>query len=78
MEQCGTVRIRYMGYLAELKGVEEELEICGEKPIQELVNIEGEDIEEFVILVNGRAARATSRVKPGDRIVILPHISGGC
>ena len=78
MGECGRVKLRFMGYLADLYGSrEDEVEVCGERSIAELVRLPDVDLEDLVILVNGRGARPQARVKPGDTVVILPHISGG-
>ena len=76
--ECGRVAIRYMGWLAEYAGTrEEEREICGEARVRDVIRVPPEDLEDLVILVNGRGARPDAPVRPGDRIVVLPHISGG-
>ena len=78
MSRCGKIKLRFMGYLADLYGSKEtEVEVCGEQSINELVRLPDIDLEDLVILVNGRGARPQARVKPGDTVVILPHISGG-
>jgi len=76
--ECGKVRIVYMGYLSELAGGREvELEVCGEARVKDLVKLPGLSLDDLVVLVNGRSARADSPVKPGDKITVMPHISGG-
>ena len=78
MPECGTVKLVYMGYLAETAGGrEQEVEICGEARISEIARLPRDELEELVILVNGHAAKPDTTVKPGDKITILPHISGG-
>jgi len=78
MGTCGTVKLVYMGYLAEAAGGRErEVEVCGEARISEIARLPREELEDMVILVNGRTARPETQVRPGDKVTILPHISGG-
>ncbi len=75
----GKVRIRYYGYLAgEIDG-EVEVEIPDEgAAIRDIVNLpSGVDINELVLLVNGKPAKPDTRVKPGDSIAVMPNIGGG-
>ena len=75
----GKVRIRYYGYLAgEIDG-EVEVEIPDEgAAIRDIVKLpSGVDINELVLLVNGKPAKPDTRVKPGDSIAVMPHIGGG-
>ncbi|MCE4624607.1 MAG: MoaD/ThiS family protein [Desulfurococcales archaeon] len=78
MEECGKVKLKLLGYLAEVMGGrEKEVEICGERRVADLINAPDIDLEELVILINGRGARPEAKVKPEDTVTILPHISGG-
>ena len=75
---CGVVEVKYFGYLAEIAGRErEEIRVCGEKRIRDLIRLEDVDLDDLVILVNGVGKRPDAIVKPGDKITLLPHISGG-
>ncbi len=76
--ECGIIEIKYFGYLAEIAGRDsEKIRVCGEKRIRDLIRLEGIDLNDLVILVNGVGKRPGATVKPGDKITILPHISGG-
>ena len=78
MSGCGEVRIVYMGYLAELAGGREKLvRVCGEARVRDIVGLEGVELEDLVILINGRSAKPDSTVRPGDKLTVMPHISGG-
>jgi molybdopterin converting factor small subunit len=78
MRECGKITIVYMGYLAQLAGGREHiLETCGTLRVKDVVKIEDLDLEDLIILVNGIAAKPDSTLKPGDKVVVLPHISGG-
>ena len=72
------VKIKYIGYLAELAGKREE-EIKLDKPtkIRELIDLQRVKLEELIILVNGLPGSLDSVVSGEDEISVLPVISGG-
>jgi len=71
------VKVKYIGYLAELVGIREE-EIKVEKPVRvrEILRIKS-DLEELIILVNGLPGSLNSLVDRDDVVSVLPVISGG-
>lgn len=74
----GKVKVKYLGYLADLYGREVEVEVDGAKTLREIVKVpEDLDPEELIYLVNGRPAKLDDKVKPGDVVSVMPHISGG-
>ena len=74
----GTVRVRYFGYLAEKLGRERVVEVEGEARILDVVELPpGTDPGNLVYLINGLPAKPDSKVKPGDVVSVLPHVSGG-
>ncbi len=76
---CGIVKLKLLGYLGEELGREHEIEVCGERSIEDLIDVRrlGMELEDLVILVNGKGASPKEKVSPGDTVTILPHISGG-
>lgn len=74
----GTVRIKYFGYLAEKLGREREVEVEEEARILDIIELPaGTNPDNLVYLINGLPAKPDSKVKPGDVISVLPHVSGG-
>ncbi|MCE4599398.1 MAG: MoaD/ThiS family protein [Desulfurococcales archaeon] len=75
----GTIIVRYFGILADLAGDREiEVEVEGEVKIRDIIRLPADiSIEDLVILVNGASAKPDDTVKPGDRVAVMPHISGG-
>ncbi len=73
------VTIRYFGVLADMIGKREvEVRVEGRVKIRDIVRLPDDaNIDDLVILVNGVAAKPDDTVKPGDRIAVMPHISGG-
>ncbi len=78
-EQCGRVTVKFLGYLSEVIGSRIEKEVCGEVELRNLIDEEriGTSLNDLVILVNGVAKGPETRVKPGDTVTVMPHISGG-
>ena len=73
------VRVRYFGYLADYAGGR-ELVINVERGarIKDVITLPPDmNLDDVVILRNGRPARAEDIVEDGDVISVLPHISGG-
>ena len=74
----GVVKVRYLGYLADMVGREVEVEVDGPRRVRDVVRIPEElEPDELIYLVNGRPARLDDEVKPGDTVTVMPHISGG-
>jgi len=79
MVMCvNSVRVRYLGFLAGLYGRETVIEVSGVARIEDVVKLpEGYTMDDVVILVNGTPVKKGYKVKPGDVISVMPHISGG-
>ncbi len=74
----GSVKVRYLGYLADRLGREVEVKVDGEATVREVARVPEEfEPDELIYLVNGRPARPEDKVKPGDMVTVMPHISGG-
>jgi len=72
------VRIKYIGYLADLVGKRnEEIQVKSPVKIKNILKLKNVDMEELVVLVNGRAGNLDTIVSGDDEISILPVISGG-
>ncbi|RLE63783.1 MAG: hypothetical protein DRJ38_06760 [Thermoprotei archaeon] len=73
------VKIKYIGYLAELAGRrEEEFKINGKVKVKKLIEQRiKKGLEELVILVNGLPGSLETLVDDDDIVSILPVISGG-
>ncbi|OYT30034.1 MAG: molybdopterin synthase sulfur carrier subunit [Thermofilum sp. ex4484_82] len=72
------VRIKYIGYLADLVGKrKEEIQVKLPVKIKNILKLKNVDMEELVVLVNGRAGNLDTIVSGDDEISILPVISGG-
>lgn len=71
--------VKYFGSLAEYAGGREvAVEVDGEVKIRDILKLPpGVDPGELVILVNGLSAKPDDYVKPGDRVAVMPHVSGG-
>ncbi len=78
-EECGRVVIKFLGYLSEVMGSQIEKEVCGEIELREIIDEDrmGTSLDDLVILVNGVAKRPETKVKAGDTVTVMPHISGG-
>ncbi len=78
-KQCGYVIIKFLGYLSEIMGSKIEKEVCGEVELRDLIdeNRIGASLNDLVILVNGVARGPETKVKAGDTVTVMPHISGG-
>ena len=73
------VKIKYIGYLAELAGSrEEEVKVNGRIKVKYLLERRiKKGLEELVILVNGLPGSLDTLVDDNDVISVLPVISGG-
>jgi molybdopterin converting factor small subunit len=76
--QARKVTVKYLGYLSDLYGRQVEVEVDGPRTLRDIVKIpEGVDPDELIYLINGRPAKLDDKVKPGDVVAVMPHISGG-
>ncbi len=76
--QSGKVTVKYLGYLSDIYGRQVEVEVDGPRALRDIVKIpDGIDPEELIYLINGKPAKLDDKVKPGDVIAVMPHISGG-
>jgi len=73
------VRVKYFGYLAEHAGSREvEVEVPDGSRIADVVRLPSDvSIEEVILLRNGLPAKPHERLRDGDLVSVLPHISGG-
>jgi len=72
------VTIKYFGWLSSEIAPEIKVELKGKKRIREVIRLPDEtDIEDLILLRNGRTARPDDFVEDGDLISVMPHISGG-
>lgn len=71
--------MRYFGYLADYAGGREKIIKVGEGArIRDIITLPPDiDLEEVVILRNGKPASLDDEVNADDTISVLPHISGG-
>ncbi|MCS7385267.1 MAG: MoaD/ThiS family protein [archaeon GB-1867-005] len=72
------IKIRAIGYIAEAIGGR-EFEIQSEKPvkIRELISLPQNFESRVIVLVNGKPATLDALVKSGDKVTLMPTISGG-
>ncbi len=75
----GKVKVKYLGYLADLAGVSEaEVELNGQATVQDVApvirNLKRSD---YVLIVDGKGAEPDTTVRPGSVIVVLPETGGG-
>jgi molybdopterin converting factor small subunit len=68
---------RFLGYLAEIYG-KKRVVISLERP-GKLRGILGTEFPEgrSIVLINGRVGNFNSVIRDGDKVVIMPVISGG-
>lgn len=81
------VRVKYLAAIADYTGVpEEEVEVDDGYTLEDLINKIRElhpDIKRFedrftiLVLVNGVNRGLDYRLKDGDRVALLPPVSGG-
>ncbi len=72
------VEVKILGGAAEKVGtrrLEEELE----EPVslEELLDTDGLDLGQYILLLNGQPAEADSEISDDDQVVIMPRIGGG-
>jgi len=71
------VEFRFLGYLAETYGkkrVEISLEKAGK--LRDILGVEFPE-GRSIVLINGRVGNFDSVIRNGDKVVIMPVISGG-
>ncbi len=75
----GFVEVRYFGYLADhAGGPVVRVRVEGEARVADVVRLpEGVGFDDVIILVNGVPAGPDRIGRPGDRVSVMPHISGG-
>ena len=81
------IRVKYLAAIADYTGVsEEELELNDGSTLKDLIKVIRErhpKIKEFekrfsiLILVNGVTKKDEDRLSDGDRVALLPPVSGG-
>jgi len=74
----GSIRVKYLGWLAERVGREVEVRVDGEAVLEEVIKLPPDvDLDDLVVLVNGKPAKRGQKVRPGDQVSVMPHVSGG-
>lgn len=75
----GKVRVKYLGYLADLAGTSEAVvEVNGEARVEDVAPIVKRlRREDYVLLVDGRGADPSTVVRDGSVVVLLPETGGG-
>ncbi|MDP8003780.1 MAG: MoaD/ThiS family protein [Caldisphaera sp.] len=73
------IKIKYLGYLTDLAGKQyDELEINGNKKVEDLIPfLKKLRSDDYILIINGKGAKADTEVKDGDNIVVLPQTGGG-
>ena len=68
---------RFLGYLAEIYG-EKNVEISLENPrrLRDILGVEFPE-DRSIVLINQRVGNFDSVIRDGDKVVIMPMISGG-
>ncbi len=68
---------RFLGYLAETYG-KKKVEISLKKPgkLRDILGVEFPE-DRSIVLINGRVGNFNSVIRDGDKVVIMPMISGG-
>jgi molybdopterin converting factor small subunit len=68
---------RFLGYLAEIYGKKRErISLENPRKLREILGIEFPE-NRSIVLINGRVGNFDSLVRDGDKVVIMPMISGG-
>jgi len=72
------IRIKAIGYIAEVIGAR-ELTIESDRlvKIRELISLPKKLESRLIVLINGKPGTLDSLVKSGDRVTLMPTISGG-
>lgn len=75
----GKVKVKYLGYLADLAGAREvEVEVDGKAKVEDVAPvIKKLRRSDYVLLVDGRGAEPETLVGPGSTVVLLPETGGG-
>jgi len=74
----GRIKVRVMGYLIDLLGFDETImEVKVPVKVKEIMSIPREVYDRTIILVNGKSVSLDYEVKDGDKIVVMPFVSGG-
>ena len=74
----GRIKVKVMGYLIDLLGFDETImEVKVPVKVKEIMSIPREVYDRTIILVNGKSVSLDYEVKDGDKIVVMPFVSGG-
>lgn len=73
------VRLKLLGYIAELAGFRERnIELYGQVMLRQVLKLPKElDFGRIIILVNGMPAPLNLMIKNEDEIVVMPMLGGG-
>jgi molybdopterin converting factor small subunit len=68
---------RFLGYLAEIYGKKRErISLENPRKLREILGIEFPE-NRSIVLINGRVGNFDGLIRDGDKVVIMPMISGG-
>jgi molybdopterin synthase sulfur carrier subunit len=75
----GKVRVKYLGFLADLAGTNEaQVEVNGEAKVEDVAPVIRKlRRSDYVLLVDGKGAEPDTPVRPGSTVVLLPETGGG-
>ena len=71
------VKVRLLGYYAEIVGVREFEVKVDRIRVLDLVKLPGVPLHEPIILVNGKPAKWDDVVGSDDVVVVMPPVGGG-
>ncbi len=68
---------RFLGYLGEIYGKKrEQISLENPRKLREILVVELPE-DRSIVLINGRVGNFDSMIRNGDKVVIMPMISGG-
>ena len=69
--------LKVLGYLAEIFGKKRvEISLENPKKLRYILKVEFPE-DRSIVLINGRVGNFESLIRNGDKVVIMPMISGG-
>ena len=72
------MKIRTIGFAEKLLGFrEKEVNIEGEKPLDEIIDFSDVPMNLIAIIVNEKAAKKDHLVKNSDKVIITQIVAGG-
>ncbi|MGC9072298.1 MAG: MoaD/ThiS family protein [Acidilobus sp.] len=75
----GKVRVKFLGYIADLVGTSEvEVEVDDRAKVEDVAPvIRRLRRSDYVLIVDGKGAEPDTEVGPGSVVVVLPETGGG-